>query len=195
MELNTLAYGTLSIKGNPLDAGQIHLYNDEIISFTPNEFSAHIDLYRPLSIRQKYTIKFLDKHDKDVPGADRFARLTYDNSQGKKENLFIKVDTATKARLMWTNNMTWFQRNSYSNTKWTIATLIALGGLLWGIFNDKKEKATNEKIKTLEVELASLQIQHNEGFFRYQTLASDISRIDSLLDSLTKPKQGQITKP
>lgn len=133
MDFKTLAYGHLSIKGEPLSVGDIHVFNDEIISFTPNDFIKYYDLYTPLSVRQKYTIKFLDKYDKDVPSANRFARITYDNSQGKKENVFIKVDTATKAKLMWVNKMYWIQTENYANIKWTATTIIALIGATTGI--------------------------------------------------------------
>lgn len=112
MNLKIHAYKGLIIDNENVSIGEIHLFNDEIISIKYNVYVEHFDFYEPFSKRQKYDLQFLDKHHTDVPNADTFAKLTYENRSGKKESVFIKVDTATKAKLKWANKMTLVQKNA-----------------------------------------------------------------------------------
>lgn len=149
MRLNKTAYKPISNEYSD-SIGEIQLYNNYILSLSidENSFASQLNLSR-INQRVTYNIEFLDRYSIDLPSAQNFAKIIYNDTTGLEKSIYIKINIIERFHLKWVFKETFIQKH-YRFWLPTLISFLAAAFTLFGWISNNSIENKLTKIDSLD---------------------------------------------
>lgn len=185
MRLNKKAYIPL-LSSEYLDSiGEIQLYNNYILSLSidENSFASQLNLSH-ITQRVTYNIEFLDRYSRDLPSAQNFAKISYNDTAGLEKSIYIKINIIERFHLKWIFKKTFIQKHY----QFWLPTLISFLAVAFTIFGWVSNNSIENKLT--KIDSLDSTVKYNQG--EIILLQQDFSGIKSLINDSILLKKDTI---